>query len=189
MSGVLKALESLGAWEEQLRHVDAVFTQWRSTAVAVAETAAGIAKNYAFVGAPGIYEAALLHNLGSLALLILDTANYPSTHAIGPIDRRHAREMESYGVTACEAGAELAKAWNLPDPIVETIRHVLSPESASSSHDTVAVTALAHHIVQMERDLEMECTEALRILGLTKTTLRATVLRLHASSHADTVEI
>lgn len=189
MRGVLHALESLTVWEEQLGHVDAAFTQWRSTAVAVAETAASIAKNYANVATPGIYEAALLHNLGSLALLLLDTANYPGVFALRPIERRHEHEAKLYGVTECEAGAELARVWNLPEPIVVTIQHLMNPESAPSSHDTVAVTSLAHHIVQMERSLELDCTEALRILGLTQTTLRTTILRLHASSHASAVEI
>lgn len=189
MRGVIHALDSLSAWEEQLRHVDSMFTQWRSTAVAVAETAVNIARNYANVGAPGIYESALLHNLGSLALLMLDTGNYPSVLALQPAERRHAREMELFGVTHCEAGAMLAESWKLPEPIVVTNRHLLSPESAPSSQDTVAVTALAHHIVQMERNLETECTEALRILGLTQTTLRSTVLRQHAPSRADEVEI
>ncbi|MCC6156195.1 MAG: HDOD domain-containing protein [Candidatus Hydrogenedentes bacterium] len=189
MRGVVEALESLDSWESQLRSVEAAFTQWRATAVAVAETAASIAKNYALAGAPGIYEAALLHNLGSLALLVLDTANYASVYAIQPLERRHTRELELYGVTDSEAGAELASAWNLPEPIITTIRYLLDPESAPSSHDTVAVTALAHHIVQMERNLETECSEALRILGLTKSTLRTTILRLHANSHADAVEI
>lgn len=187
--GVVEAIESLSTWEEQLRSVDEAFTQWRATAVAVAETAASIAKNYALAGAPGIYEAALLHNLGSLALLVLDTANYASVYSLRPVERRHARELELYGVTDSEAGAELASAWNLPEPIVITIRYLLNPESAPTSHDTVAVTALAHHIVQMERNLETECSEALRILGLTKSTLRTTILRLHANSHADAVEI
>ena len=189
MRGVVEALESLGSWEEQLRSVDEAFTQWRANAVAVAETAAGIAKNYALAGATGIYEAALLHNLGSLALLVLDTGNYASVYSIRPTERRHTRELEMYGVTDNEAGAELASAWNLPEPIITTIRYMLNPESAPSSHDTVAVTALAHHIVQMERNLETECSEALRILGLTHSTLRTTIMRLHANSHADAVEI
>ena len=148
-----------------------------------------IAKDYAFVGAPGIYEAALLHNLGSLALLMLDHVDYPGVYALRPSGKRREREMEIYGVTDCEAGAELARAWKLPEPIVNSIQHLLSPESAPSSHDTVAISALAHHIVQMERNLETDCTEALRILGLTHTNLHSTVLRLHATSHADGVEI
>ncbi|MBM3290730.1 MAG: HDOD domain-containing protein, partial [Candidatus Hydrogenedentes bacterium] len=62
MAGVRAALESLDTWERPLHEADAVFTQWRSTAVAVAETAVGIAKVHA-VAVPGISEAASLHNL------------------------------------------------------------------------------------------------------------------------------
>lgn len=106
-----------------------------------------------------------------------------------PVEKRHSREMELFGVTDCEAGAVLASAWGLPDSICITIRHLFTPGSAPSSQDTVAVTALAHHIVQMEHNLETDCVEALRILGLTHTTLRTTMLRLHAASHASAVEI
>lgn len=189
ISAVVEALEPLAAFEEKLKDVERVFTQWRGTAVAVAETAVSIARNYAFVGAPGIYEAALLHNLGALALLLLDPASYPEVYMTRPVEKRHSREIELFGLTDCEAGAALASAWGLPDSIVITIRHLFNPGSAPSSHDTVAVAALAHHIVQMERNLETDCAEALRILGLTQTTLRTTMLRLHAASHASGVEI
>lgn len=189
MGGVIEALEALETWEARLRQADAVFTQWRATAVAVAETASNIAKVHAVAGAPGVYEAALLHNLGVLALLMIDTQNYPAAFDVRPIERRREREREVYGITDSEAGAELARAWELPAPIAVTIEHLLAPEGAPSSHDTVAVVALAHHIVQMECNLETDCTEALRILGLTQSNLRSTVLQLHAKTHAGGVEI
>ena len=189
MSGVVEAVESLDTWSGRLPHADSVFTQWRSTAVAVAETASRIAQQHAFAGTPGIYEAALLHNLGHLALLLIDSEGYPDMFAVRPAGPRRTHETERYGVTDSDAGAELARAWKLPEPVVVTIEYLRHPESAPSSQDTVAVTALAHHIVQMERDLETGCDEALRILGLTQSTLRATVLELHAATHAGAVEI
>ncbi|MDZ4860405.1 MAG: HDOD domain-containing protein [Candidatus Hydrogenedentes bacterium] len=189
LSAVIETVQSLTTFDTQLRFAEPTYTAWRETAVAVAETAGNIAKNYANVAAPGIYEAALLHSIGSLALLHLDFANYPDVFNIHPAGLRRQRELELYGITESDAGSELAAAWGLPEPVLNTIRFMNTPESAPKSHDTVAVTALAHHIVQMERNLEADCTEALRILGLTQSTLRSAVLRLHATSHADAVEI
>ncbi|HRI87291.1 MAG TPA: HDOD domain-containing protein, partial [Candidatus Hydrogenedentes bacterium] len=189
MRRVIETLSALTTCDEQLRYVETCFTQWRENAVSVAETALNIAKNYANVAAPGVYEAALLHNIGSLVFLMLETAEYPSVFDTHPTKLRRDRESELFGIDAAEAGAELADAWGLPTSVINTIRYLHTPESAPNAHDTVAVTALAHNIVQMERSLEADCTEALRILGLTPTALRNTVLRIHANTHADAVEI
>lgn len=183
LRGVVEALELPSTWEEHLRPVETTLVRWRETAVAVAETAAELAKTYGVSGAAGVYEAALLHNLGAIAFLVMDRVQYPAIFAMDPAYRRE-RERSAYGIDHTLAGAELANAWGLPASIQTTVRHLYTPESATSAQDIVAIAAIAHHIYHTERSFESHCGEAMRILGISPSSLRGTLLHIRARGNA-----
>ena len=88
------------------------------------------------------YVGALLHDLGRLGLLAahpeeyaaLALASHESTEDI------LAAEKTAFGMTHCHAGALLAKAWSLPEPLGIIARHHHDP---SSDQDVVSLIQLS----------------------------------------------
>jgi putative nucleotidyltransferase with HDIG domain len=78
---------------------------------------------------PEVFTAALLHDIGRLGLLSAYTAEYEAMLAGAEgqsVDLIQA-EQATFGVDHLEAGAWLAREWNLPDSLVEVIVHHHEP--------------------------------------------------------------
>ena len=93
---------------------------------------------------PGIFSAGLLHDIGRIVLVELQ----PNSSQLIPRDLWGRALMEEeervIGLSHTEAGYELARHWNLPDEIAETIRFHHTPERATVAREHVAIVALAN---------------------------------------------
>ena len=72
-----------------------------------------------------VHVGALLHDLGRLGLLAAHPTDY-SALALTAYDTTAdilAAERSKFGMTHCQAGALLAKAWRLPLPLQQMMRH------------------------------------------------------------------
>jgi HD-like signal output (HDOD) protein len=136
--------------------------------VTVASVAQSLAGTCAEELGPGHapYEAALLANLGRLALIELvrrEAANAdPRTHA-----QRFQALVEAITKTNhAETGAQLATAWKLPKLFVESIRQMRTPALARQYRKTAALIHLADSLVRRTNAiLETDCEKSLDLLG------------------------
>jgi len=71
-------------------------------------------------------------------------------------------ELDICGFNHTELGSELAHRWNLPTPLVMSIKHHHNPEEASEYQSTVACVALANEIESDPEMLTPTCTETLK---------------------------
>jgi HD-like signal output (HDOD) protein len=104
------------------------------------------------------FTAGLMHNIGQLLIHI----GFPEagdelekSAEQGDFNRRRLAEKEVLGVDHCEIGAELARRWNFPAPIVEAIRHYADPdaEGATSLAGLIFVAATIAHALAREVDV------------------------------------
>lgn len=89
------------------------------------------------------YTAALLHEIGRLALLETLPRSYPRLTAGKNGRQRTAIEDRVYHLTTAEAGYLLARKWNLPYGITEPIRYQRAPENAQHACEVTTIVALA----------------------------------------------
>ncbi|RKJ94143.1 HDOD domain-containing protein [Alicycliphilus denitrificans] len=75
------------------------------------------------------YTAGLLHGVGELALHMADAARMQSVNAlVGPLDLRRAKlEQHLLGYCYAQVSAGLAWRWQLPDVVVDALRHHPAP--------------------------------------------------------------
>jgi HD-like signal output (HDOD) protein len=88
---------------------------------------------------------ALLHDLGRLGLLSAHPAEY-SVIALAAYDSTEqilAAEQAAFGMTHCQAGALLAKAWSLPEPLRQVAR---KHHDASSEEGVVGLAQFSCRI-------------------------------------------
>jgi len=91
----------------------------------------------------GIFAAALLHDLGRVALSEVAPELYGSIDQGLPVQQVLEEEERKLAVTHAEAGYQLAQAWGLPPEIAEPIRFHHTPQLASEAQVNVAITAIA----------------------------------------------
>ena len=119
---------------------------WRHT-LACAIAASEVAR-VSGIRAAEPYTAGLLHDIGRLGLL----SAYPTAYEeimtrAGTPGELIALERERFDVDHIEAGAWLARRWNLPEPLTEAIaRHHEAPAGAL---DQVTVTQIACRLADM----------------------------------------
>jgi len=84
---------------------------------------------------------ALLHDLGRLGLLAAHPDEYAALalSAYESSDEILAAEQAGFGMTHCRAGALLAGAWNLPDPLEQVTTH---HHEGASENELVALVQL-----------------------------------------------
>lgn len=120
-----------------------------------------------------LYAAALLHDIGRLALATVYGQDYVQVSGTLPTAERLVSERENFGLSTPEAGLILAQAWDLPPLIAHTIRLRISPNSAKLDKPAAAVgLAVVLAGVFGSKDKE-ECKQAaamcrqyLKILGI-----------------------
>jgi HD-like signal output (HDOD) protein len=99
-----------------------------------------------------VYIGAVLHDLGRLGLLAAHPEEY-TTLALSShesTDAILAAEQAGFGMTHCHAGALLAGAWSLPDPV----QHIAEQHhQAGSDHEVVALVQLCCRLAD---DLEFQ---------------------------------
>ena len=122
---------------------------------------------------PGVFSAALLHDIGRVVLVELQ----PRYGQLLPAGLTGAKldeeERKHIGLSHTEAGYELARYWNLPEEIAEPIRFHHRPQHAVQARTYVAIVALANIMattpaenLQEAGDLFAGYEAALDILGL-----------------------
>jgi putative nucleotidyltransferase with HDIG domain len=112
---------------------------------------------------------ALLHDLGRLGLLAAHPAEYEALAltAYESKDQIVAAEQAAFGMTHCQAGALLAKAWSLPEPLPQIVAHHLDAESDSEAvslvhlccrlADDLLFQAILRHDIYKPEDTIVEC--------------------------------
>lgn len=90
-----------------------------------------------------VYTAALLHEIGRLALLRAMPKSYPSITARKSGPERVTAETRAYQLTAAEAGYLLTRKWNMPLTISEPIRFQREPRQAKRSREITPILTLA----------------------------------------------
>jgi HD-like signal output (HDOD) protein len=98
----------------------------------------------------GLFSAALLHDLGRVALTEVIPELYSQVDQDLPPDQLLAREEEILGITHTEAGYALASKWDLPSEIAEPIRFHHQPELARSAQENVWIVSVAVAISRLE---------------------------------------
>ncbi len=96
----------------------------------------------------GVFESALLHDIGKVTLDML----YPEL--FGVVARQamdtglslRLVEREIFGLDHAEVGELLGNHWNLPNSVVSAIRFHHQPELASSNEHLVALISLANYL-------------------------------------------
>lgn len=95
------------------------------------------------------YTAGLVHDIGKVVLDKYVSAASPFFYR-RPRDMTvdlYAAEKEKIGFTHPEAGALLARAWGLPDNLIDTIRHHHEPEAAAVDPDLTHLVYLADFLM------------------------------------------
>ena len=101
-----------------------------------------------------VYLAALLHDLGKIVLL--STSSALSEWMFTLVQKRGMRtstviEELSIGISHCSIGEEIARKWNLPDYLVETISGTIRPLSCDEKYrDIVYISYLANKMCWIE---------------------------------------
>jgi HD-like signal output (HDOD) protein len=148
-----------------------------------ANIATSVAKVSGLAGTTGIFAAALLHDIGRVALMEAAPQRYARIEGgLRGLELVMA-EQEALGITHPEAGFVLASNWNLPVQIVEPMRfhHAFGYAREASSMTAIITVAAALNdaMVAGEHDLEFPMTnasEAISFLSLDTYSL-ATVAR------------
>lgn len=123
------------------------------------------------------YTAALLHEIGRLALAV----NFPEHYAAldeALADKNLVQAEENlFGMSHAEAGYTLVQEWGLPVQLTEPIRCHHNPQSAQEAKDLVAIVALAAFMARMHARPDDktkvtfgDCKDLLRSLGLPRET-------------------
>lgn len=112
---------------------------WRHV-IAVASIAEGASGN----DFPGAFTAGLLHDIGRMSM----AAQYPDRYQLVVAEAKNGGDVEvaehqQYGITHAEWGGRLARAWQLPEAVVEAIElhHTASTHGLAQAIDRARGTA------------------------------------------------
>ena len=89
------------------------------------------------------YTAALLHEIGRLALLQAMPKSYPGITLGKNGPERTVAEARAYQLTAAEAGYLLTRSWNMPLSVTEPIRYQREPRQAKHAREVTPIITLA----------------------------------------------
>lgn len=117
-------------------------TYWEE-AMNVAAASQILAKAAGRASSKVFFTAGLLHDIGRIALLETDPANYKKVDNGLTGEALVAAEQEHVGLSHTEAGFELASNWHLPDEIAEAIRFHHTPDFAKAFPILTNVVATA----------------------------------------------
>jgi len=159
--------------------------------MACAQAATAIAKGCGQAGNTGVYAAALLHDIGRIALWQAAPQRYAQVRRSLVGAELIAAEEEVLGLAHPEAGFELASNWNLPTDITEPIRFHHTFNYAEKARETTAIVSIAAALVDYSDGGELDeqvmldnCGEAMAFLGLDFDT----VASIHAKSALEPTE-
>lgn len=125
-------------------------------------------------GRSGAFTAGLLHDIGRVALVQAAPRQYESVKAGLVGAQLVAEEERVLGFSHTEAGAQLARRWDLPVELAECIRFHHTPHYASDeNHQIVSVINVAEVAARAHRDDAesdgidfTECAESLEFLKI-----------------------
>ena len=123
------------------------------------------------------YTAALLHEIGRLALLHAMPNSYPGITLGKNGPERAQAEARAYRLTAAEAGYVLTRSWNMPLSIAEPIRYQREPRLAKQAREVTPIVTLAvlmadaHEVGASSPNLKKNDAIIAR-LGLSRSVLR-----------------
>lgn len=150
-----------------------VFRRQWSRSVYAAVSAQALAAHCPHVPAPDAFLAALLQDVGILALARLEPTLYADL-----VDTDHdaltAREHSVLGVDHAEAGAELLACWNLPSHVVGAVRqsHAATCERSDALENIVSLSGRIADVIEDRRDMADIAAQA-RARGFTEDQLNA----------------
>lgn len=156
---------SAGVIDVMGRENVADYKEFWSRALRCARIAKLIAVQLGSRKAAGVFAAALLHDIGRLALRNVAANHYEDFPPDLFGEALLAEEEQRIGITHTEAGHLLAENWHLPDVIRESIRHYPDPWQAESHQKIVAVVSVADVLANADRILARDCAKALGLLG------------------------
>jgi len=176
------------------KNPDFDYRRFWATAQAAARTATAIAKQRGETRTTGYYSAALLHDIGRLALVEVAPQQY--AHVDSSLYGRDLIESEAaqMGLTHTEAGYLLAESWELPPELSEPIRFHHNLDLAAQRRAMVATVQLASTIEATRQLPEEEvraaieaCSAAVELLDLSVDGVME--LTSHHAEHSDIPEI
>ena len=132
-------------------------TVWaHSIAAAVAAEAVG-----EVFGSPGMYTFGLTHDLGRLGLFLTQGLDYARELSVefSSVQQANTLEKRIYGMTHCEAGALVARAWGFPEPLATCMGNHHEP-FADGCLDPKAVVSLACQMADSLGFLEVPQADA-----------------------------
>jgi putative nucleotidyltransferase with HDIG domain len=119
-----------------------------------------------------VYVGGILHDMGKIVFANLHpkTAERVRQISLAKGISTTVFEAMSDGVDHAEVGARLAKRWNFPETLVETIRHHHTPLNAQAQYrDVVAAVYVANELANLTRDeYDHIDIRALRIIGISR---------------------
>jgi HD-like signal output (HDOD) protein len=148
---LVAAADVFHAFEDDRRIDRATYKQIRSDCVRSAEVAAQLSGQM-----PDACVAAMLHDVGLLALAVSLPNELAEITAAAHADQRplHEVELDAIGASHADIGAYLLTLWGFRDDVVEAVAyHHTAPEHASDApltHITYVATALANRHEQAE---------------------------------------
>ena len=121
---------------------------WRHS-VAVAVTAKQLAKTTGMASADDSFVAGLLHDVGKVVLFhfFRDLFEQIWGHMKSTRKTFYAAESETTPVDHTMIGGSLTRKWQLPDELVDVIRHHHQPDMNSTHYNKQALICLANTIV------------------------------------------
>lgn len=144
-----------------------------------AEIAAVLAIDCGRVTPNVAYCAGLLHALGSYALGAIDPEEYGKIPPDIFGEKRIHAEKQVFGIGYNEAGALLCEQWHLPDSLVASLRHSVSPDQAGDFRDIATIVYVASNLAGVEGEVNQEgfakCADALKHLGIDSAEIAGTL--------------
>lgn len=121
---------------------------WRHS-LGVAIAADRIAKALGLSPDKGHFSAGLLHDMGKVTFDLLYPEDYVETVNLAHDQEQPVWKAEDahFGVSHAELGALLGEHWNLPQPLVDAIRHHHDAVIEMENQELTHVTALANFVV------------------------------------------
>ncbi len=98
------------------------------------------------------YTAGILHSLGQLLMYavepkLADAVNQKVAAGIG----RYEAELDIFGYSHCEVGAELTKRWKFPDTLNTSVKYQNDPKAATPASVLASIIYLAKRIVKLQK--------------------------------------
>jgi diguanylate cyclase (GGDEF)-like protein len=149
-------------------------THWtRSVHAAVAAQA--LAQRWGSVPPADAFLAGLLQDIGVLVVARLEPEAYATMTRTSAHDDLVGAERAALGMDHASIGAELLEAWNLPDHVVNAVRHShdLAADHADRLTSIVAISGLVADAISGSSEIMQTAAERAEQIGLDRTELSA----------------